>query len=465
MKDALVSAEMIMEAQEQLFGNADALQEKYAEYLTPVKTFNPGISDLTLATTAVMMENTRKWLNRMDETTQSINVGSFIHHGFELLAAVFPSLIANEVVSVQPMTRRIGEVFFLEFLYGSNRGNVAKGDKMYGYNYVGNKNTFYTAENGIEENIGTGDGVTKTFAGFINSIPVVAGSFTATDTVETFTEPTTPNGTLVGDKGGSGTINSSNGQFSVTFKVAPVAAVIIVATFDLDFQKNPDLIPEVDISITSQSVTAQNKKLRARYTLDAGYDVEQAWGRSVDNELKAALASEIRMETDGEILNQIATQATAPSYSWSRTPDANIAWADHKWAFYDKAVLPASGGIFETTAKVEGNFIVAGTDVCTVIESLAPQFKSENSMQPGPHYIGTLGEFRVYKNPYYAKTQWVMGYKGTMFLEAGFIWAPYLPLYTTRTTVLDDTVARFGMLQSSARKMINSNFYSKNIIS
>jgi hypothetical protein len=463
-----LSQEQLNEAYNQLYGECAGLVEKYNSYIDPIKEVSPGISDFTVENIAIVMENLDRWLHnkRMDETTTAVNVGSFINYGFELLAAMFPALIANDIVSVQPMTRRVGEIFFMEFLYGTTKGNITKGQKMFSFETVGNKNTYYTGDFDITETIGTGDAATKTFNGFLNNIPMVAGSVVITDGVETFSEPVTPDGTLSGDLGGSGTINSNNGAFSVTFNTAPVLSQAITATWNIDYQKNTDLIPEVDISITSSTVTATNRKLRAKYSLDAAYDVEQGHGRSIDNELKVATASEVRMETDSGILNQLYAQGTATATAWSRTPPSTaVAWADHKWSFYDQAILQVKNDMFEQTRKVEGNFIVAGSSVASVIESLAPIYKSDASVQPGPHYMGMLGDFRVYKNPMYDALKWLMGYKGSMFLEAGFVWAPYLPLYVSRTIVLDDLLGRFGMMQSDARKMVNSLFYSPNIIS
>jgi hypothetical protein len=109
--------------------------------------------------------------------------------------------------------------------------------------------------------------------------------------------------------------------------------------------------------------------------------------------------------------------------------------------------------------------MAVGTDVSSVVEALAPLFKREGTIQPGPHYLGTLGDFRVYKNPYYNSLKYLLGYKGNMFLEAGYVWAPYLPLYTTRTIVLDDMVGRFGMVQSYGRKFVNSKFFAPVTIS
>lgn len=81
------------------------------------------------------------------------------------------------------------------------------------------------------ESIGTGDGSTVTFTG---TLAVVGSAKTLmyisiTDTVETFVDDR--NGNLVGNQGGTGTINYSTGAYSVTFNTAPAGAQAITASY------------------------------------------------------------------------------------------------------------------------------------------------------------------------------------------------------------------------------------------
>ena len=87
----------------------------------------------------------------------------------------------------------------------------------------------YTPTTG--EAYGTGDAVTQTFA---HTLAVVTGKKTAmyasvTDTVETFIDDR--NGNMVGNLGGTGTINYATGAVSVTFNTAPTAAQAITCSY------------------------------------------------------------------------------------------------------------------------------------------------------------------------------------------------------------------------------------------
>lgn len=74
----------------------------------------------------------------------------------------------------------------------------------------------------------TGDGSTNPLTGTLDTgltgDKILPGSFTATDAVEIFTDPAS-DGVLVGDQGGSGTLNFDTGAFSLTFNTAVVNLV------------------------------------------------------------------------------------------------------------------------------------------------------------------------------------------------------------------------------------------------
>ena len=80
------------------------------------KKHKSAIPQELLATTATLLENTRKYFSRMDETTRVVNSGSFYDYGFDLISAVVPNLIAPDIVSVQAMEQRFGAIFYLDYV-------------------------------------------------------------------------------------------------------------------------------------------------------------------------------------------------------------------------------------------------------------------------------------------------------------------------------------------------------------
>ncbi len=85
------------------------------------------------------------------------------------------------------------------------------------------------------EGLGIGDAATVIFSGTLNNFPIVAGSLSITDGVETFADDGL--GVLTGDGGGTppasvGAIDYATGVWSVEFETAPITAVQITADYD-----------------------------------------------------------------------------------------------------------------------------------------------------------------------------------------------------------------------------------------
>lgn len=179
------------------------------------------------------------------------------------------------------------------------------------------------------------------------------------------------------------------------------------------------------------------------------------------------MSSEIKHEIDGELLFKLYQQAGLTGYTWdAQNPSQSLSYSEYKKTIID-IFIQASNDIFNQTKRVGANFIVAGTNVCSIIETLE-EFQAEtlgSKVINGPHYIGLLaGKWRVYKNPFYNDDIFVLGYKGASYLDAGYVYAPYMPLYTTPTYVNDDFIFRKGLATSYGQIMLNNKLYAKGTI-
>lgn len=456
---------LVQDSQRRLFEKCATLRNdaQFQPYMEAIQQSFPDTPEMVTDTTLLMMDNLREWIERMDEATRAVNVGNFINYGFELMAAVMPNLLAHEFVSVQPMTRRVGEIFYLNYRYGTTKGNITANDTLFGVFQSGQGGEqWYTSETVYQEPVDIGDGMTVHFTHTAGMIPINAtgtNNFSLTDGTETFTPNAVVPTTLDGSAGGTGTINYTTGEVDVTFNAAPVLGRAITMTYKINFETNPDNIPEVDLSVYSDAITAQNRKLRAHYTLDAAYDLQQAFGRSAEADLSAALASAIRAEIDGEIFYDLYNGAFDTMPTWTRNMPTGVSWRDHKFAIID-AIVAASNQIFIQTRRVAGNFVVAGVNVCTIIEALEGRFKrTAQRPLPGPHVIGYLDNFPIIKNPYYGVNTFLVGYRGDLWLDTGYVYAPYMPLYTTPSITLSDFTTRKGMGTRYAKRMVNSRMY------
>jgi len=86
---------------------------------------------------AVLLENQAKELLREASSMAAGDVEGFASVAFPIVRRVFGGLIANQLVSVQPMSLPAGLIFFLDFTYTDSRAGQTAGESVYGGNVVG----------------------------------------------------------------------------------------------------------------------------------------------------------------------------------------------------------------------------------------------------------------------------------------------------------------------------------------
>jgi hypothetical protein len=103
-----------------------------------------GIKDeRTRSGMAVLLENQAKELLREASAMSQGDVEGFAAVAFPLVRRVFGGLIANELVSVQPMSLPSGLIFFLDFKYTDTKGHAGAvaGQSIYGGGVMGQEIT------------------------------------------------------------------------------------------------------------------------------------------------------------------------------------------------------------------------------------------------------------------------------------------------------------------------------------
>ena len=127
---------------------------------------------------AVLLENQAKELLREASTMAGAtggNVEGFAAVAFPIVRRVFAGLIANDLVSVQPMSLPSGLIFFLDFTLGMTDGTTTRlgqdlDDSLYGGGVVASQLT-----GGVSL---TGDNVSKSFYNLNNGYSSPTGSVT-----------------------------------------------------------------------------------------------------------------------------------------------------------------------------------------------------------------------------------------------------------------------------------------------
>ena len=536
--------------------------------------------------------------------TSSGQIQGFSNIAFPIVRRVFGGLVANELVSIQPMSLPSGLIFYLDYTYGTSKGGATNPDATYSagqsiYNNPRGKGvqSGSLAAGGMYDLVGTGYSRTSgsfsgenlavlgafggangdTFAAsvMISSDSMLSGTnarFTDFDpqiqaavqnndldltfavmaiTGSAFDKMdklaaehlavfgTITNATAWGEtyQGGSGVLNlrrlnkrgnwsgsvftadalngthvlmvlkgangdtlakvgsSLRGSFvtSTSLSVDSTAgSTVTVPSFESDFGTTPTpAIPEIDIRIESIAVTAETRKLRARWSPELAQDLNAYHSMDAEVELTSILSEQIALEIDREILNDLVTAANGANYYWSRSPGrfvnkvtgAREALADafqigpaftgtvREW--YEtlvETIIDVANTIHRKTLRGSANFMVCGPDVATILESSVlykPKFSIDGEGQVatpfsiGAEAMGTVSNrFTVYKDPYFVRNKILVGYKGGSYLETGYVYAPYVPLIVTPTIFApEDFTPRKGVMTRYGKKMVRSDFF------
>jgi hypothetical protein len=241
-------------------------------------------------------------------------------------------------------------------------------------------------------------------------------------------------------------------------------------------------IPEINVSLASESIVAKTRKLKAQWTPEFAQDLNAYHSIDAEAELTSLLSEYISMEIDLELMDMLIQDA-ATTERWSAVN--NKQWNGTTWAttgnFYNTQgqwfgtlgtkVQKVSNKIHQKTLRGGANFLVCSPTVATILESIPGYAADTNGdkmdFAMGVQKVGNLNSrFKVYKNPYMTENVILLGYRGSQFLETGAVYAPYIPLIMTPLVYDPITFTpRKGIMTRYAKKMIRPEFYGKIFVS
>jgi len=252
------------------------------------------------------------------------------------------------------------------------------------------------------------------------------------------------------------------------------------------------VIPEINIQLQSQAIVAKTKKLKAVWTPEFAQDLNAYQALDAEAEVTNIMSEYISLEIDLEILDMLIEDAAAGTEYWTVLNNGVYNGSADGFAFPTSTsqtgffntqgqwfqtlgtkMQKLSNKIHQLTLRGGANFLVCSPTVATVIESI-PGFASNSDGSAdkmeyafGVQKAGQLNSrYTVYKNPYMTENTILMGFRGTQFLEAGAVFAPYIPLIMTPLIYDPDTFTpRKGLLTRYAKKMLRPEFYGKIFVS
>lgn len=401
--------------------------------------------------------NTQVRTGRLTEAagTGLSDVGPYTKFGINLITAVVANVIADTLVAVQPMTNRLGEVRYLKYKYASTKAPTVAGSIV---------------ASALEFNGGQAEYSSETIAG---EVVAALGATTFTKTVAWAplkpgkVEVVVADGSTYTDNGAgafvhadltSGTVNYETGAIAVVFKAGTAGEVTLNYEY-INTNTNPS-VPEIEAELATMPIIAKSRKLKTSYSFDAAFDLQGDYGFDIDAETVAFFSAEIAHEIDGEIMADLKRMAASNQdklAAWSKATPDGIAQADHDDAFW-KNITKAGNMIFKRIKRGRASFIVAGVEVCNVLEVMR-KFVPTGVDAVGPHICGYINNIPVIKNPYYGDNEYIVGYKGASQFDTGYIYSPYMPVTVIDIIKPDNFTKGKGFMTAYGKTSINAACY------
>ena len=210
----------------------------------------------------------------------------------------------------------------------------------------------------------------------------------------------------------------------------------------------------------SEAIVAKTKKLKAVWTPEFAQDLNAYQALDAEAEVTNVMSEYIAVNNR----TIVGTETAATQFG-----DAGFFNTQGQWfQTLGTKINKVSNKIHQLTLRGGANFLVCSPTIATILESI-PGYATDGGNAEKMEYAfgvqkaGQLNSrYQVYKNPYMTENTILLGFRGTQFLEAGAVFAPYIPLIMTPLVYDPDTFTpRKGLLTRYAKKMLRPEFYGK----
>jgi hypothetical protein len=330
-----------------------------------------GLNGSKRTTMGVILENTRKHLMETATAgaTAASNVATLNRVILPVIRRVMPTVIANEIVGVQPMTGPVAQIHTLRVRYADTTTDSAS--------------IYATGTTAGDEALSPFK-IAVAYSGLTNGGTATTGKAASTSTLEGVT----------GNR--------------------------------------------INVQILKQVVEAKTRKLSARWTFEAAQDAQAMHGLDIEAEIMAALAQEITVEIDQEVLGSLRSLA-ATEFTYDQAAVSGTAtFVGDEHAALAVLINRTANLIASRTRRGAGNWAVVSPAALTVLQSattsaFARTTEGTFEAPTNTKFVGTLnGAMRIYVDSYASDSQAVLvGYKGSSEADAAAFYCPYIPLMSS----------------------------------
>jgi hypothetical protein len=193
---------------------------------------------------------------------------------------------------------------------------------------------------------------------------------------------------------------------------------------------------KLSIQILKETVEAKTRRLSARWTFEAAQDANAIHGIDIEAEIMQALAQEITVEIDQELLFKLGSLVpVAPTTFNQAAVSGTATYVGDEMAALAIMINQQANLIAARTRRGAANWAVVSPTALTILQSattssFARTTEGTFEAPTNTKFVGTLNStMRVYVNQYASDAEPVLlGYKGPTETDAAAYYCPYIPL-------------------------------------
>ena len=414
-------------------------QLKVAEAYVAKNFEGKTMSSNTALATAVLLDNTNRWitesLNSSIGATNRGDLGAWKKFCLNLTNIAVPSLIANDLVIVHPMTSYSGSVAYLEYVSLTDKGGVSKGDM---FNSVFGHGEMTEARQNFTSQIVVESGATATLEAEENGL--------------SYTEGTTVK---------FATYKSVMADGSAVYGDAPEADAVKIAYVSKQFQMNhvpATEIPAIGPRMKHIPLVAEPRRIAVRYDQITAFQAKTDYGFSLDKQIAEQACGELAYEIDTEIVAMLKDGAgeADEKLTWSKTLPAGVSKFEHYNGFLE-IVEMAKAIIYKRTQKFHPNYMVIASDVLPVLRFINGFTAVKTAKMNGPYKVGELDGLNVYVSPLMGEGEFFLGLNGNDMMSSAGVYAPYMAIVPTQLLGTPDGGLAQGFSTWYAKALLNEN--------
>ena len=415
-------------------------QLKVAEAYVAKNFDGKTISANTQLTTAVLLDNTNRWMTESINmgATQRSDLGDWKKFCLNLTNIAVPSLIANDLVIVHPMTSYSGSVAYLKYVALTDK-NGMKGKEL---------NSVF--------------GLGEMSEGRMN--------YTSQIVVEQGSEPTI-DVELIEEKGLSyvdgnsvkfATYKSVKADGSVVYGDEVAEGAVKIAYVAKQFQMNhvpAQEIPTIGPKMERIALVAEPRRIAVKYDQITAFQAKTDYGFSLDKQIAEQACGELAYEIDTEIVDMLYKAAFAHKeeeiLSWSKALPVGVSKFEHYNGFLE-VVEEAKAIIYNRTRKFHPNYMVIAADVLPVLRFVNGFTAVKNAKMNGPYKVGELDGLNVYVSPALLPGEFFLGLNGSDMMSSAGVYAPYMAIVPTQLLGTPDGGLAQGFSTWYAKALLNN---------